>query len=335
MFKNVFYAFILSFLNFTIAFAENTIPSLILYTDRSQNIMLPIFQSFEQITGIKINPQYTSNSEISNLIQKENNNFADLIVTEDVTPLILNEDHLYKIPSGLTKKTYINSKNNSKKWIITSVYAQVLVYSTERIGRGDIPKSIFDIINKKWKKRISISPNNSSFQKILNTMQINFNHDKVRAFIEGLAINETQHYLRDADLIRSLENGKVDISLIDSRSLIYFRQQDQKNSVSTASFLDGDIGNIPSMSGAGVLQSSKKKVMALKFLRFMLSPLIQQYLVATLGEYPVVKGIIVNPMLNNIIHAEGLYPEFDSKNLPDTQTTQKILIDYGFLPKIN
>ncbi|MBA5723565.1 hypothetical protein [Candidatus Liberibacter sp.] len=50
--------------------ADSTIKSLTVYSSRNKDIMSPIFQSFEEQTGIKINAQYASTPELLNLIKK-------------------------------------------------------------------------------------------------------------------------------------------------------------------------------------------------------------------------------------------------------------------------
>ncbi|AGH16997.1 hypothetical protein RH08_03210 [Candidatus Liberibacter asiaticus] len=43
----------------------------------------------------------------------------------------------------------------------------------------------------------------------------------------------------------------------------------------------------------------KKKSVATQFLRFLLLPIVQQYIATALGEYPIIKGIITNRKFND------------------------------------
>ncbi|MBY7649498.1 MAG: hypothetical protein C4617_03175 [Candidatus Liberibacter europaeus] len=321
-------------LSCTIAFAIDTKDAtLTIYTDRDQNSMLPIFQAFEEKTGIKINPKFTSTNEISNALRETKIDGPDVLITQDITPLLLNEDLLYNIPTTLAKKNNIKIQDANKKLLITSSYAQVLAYSPKRVKTEEnLPKSAFDLLDQKWKKKISIAPNNVSFQKFLNNIQIKLNN-KTNEFIEGLIANEAKQYPKDSDQIRAIENGDVDISLINSFSIIACKAFNHNLSIAQASFSNGDIGNMVFVTGAGILQKSQKKSLAIRFLHFMLSPATQQYIASELGEYPAIKGIIKNRIINNMTYQGELSTDLNF-NISDLKKIQNMLIDHRLLREV-
>ncbi|BAP26518.1 ABC transporter substrate-binding protein [Candidatus Liberibacter asiaticus] len=188
MFKRTIYTYLLLLCGFTEAFStENTTKYLTLYTDQNQSVMLPIIHSFEERTGVKISPIYTSSIQRPPITQGSP---VDVIITKDEMSLALNEDLLHKLPAHLIKKNSFVLKNENKKLMRISFDTQVLAYSTKRIKIADLPKSVFDLTNAQWKKRLSFAPNNISFHRLLNTMEQTPNKTVVQDFIKNITANE-------------------------------------------------------------------------------------------------------------------------------------------------
>ncbi|WP_220456060.1 extracellular solute-binding protein [Candidatus Liberibacter sp.] len=227
------------------------------------------------------------------------------------------------MPSSLTKKNSPEFKNENKKWIETSSYAQVLAYSTARIKPEKLPKSVFDLIDKKWKGRVSFAKNNPSFQMFIIALQSKFGANKTHEFTQGLIDNNAKSYNGNIAQIQSITNGDTDIALVDSRSLTAFKVRDRNFPVSQIFFRKGDIGNVLFTTSIGILKSSKKKSTATKLLNFMLSPAIQQYFSTTIGEFPTIKGTIANQSFAEITHPKDFSPALNSKILSDAQNTPK------------
>ncbi|AKK20340.1 extracellular solute-binding protein [Candidatus Liberibacter africanus] len=333
MFKSIKYTFFLFFLCFKAVFPiDNTSQSLTIYTDYNSNILLPIFHTFEENTGTKIHLVYNSSIQRTHIIQGiPNNHTPDIVITKDAKSLALNADLLNKIPYGLIKKDSLHLTNEHKKLMRISYDTQVLAYSTERIKTSDLPKSALDLTNKKWKKKLSIAPNNISFQKFINTMQQTSTDSIVPNFIDSLIANETKKYQRDIDQIQAIENGEVDIALINSSSLVFFKKYHDKTTVSQTSFAANDIGNVFCSTVAGMVKSTPNKRIATKFLRFLLSNSVQQYITTATGEYPVIKEIITDQKFNNQIYLNNIHSEYNQKLPYDIKAVRQLLINRSFI----
>ena len=66
-----------------------------------------------------------------------------------------------------------------------------------------------------------------------------------------------------------------------------------------------------------------------KFLKFMLSPVAQQYFTGQVYEYPVVDGVKVHQFLNPI--GDMTIPDLSMEDLSDLEGTQAILKELGIL----
>ena len=84
------------------------------------------------------------------------------------------------------------------------------------------------------------------------------------------------------------------------------------------------------VAGAGVLETSTRKDAAEKFLRFMLSPVAQQYFASQIYEYPLVEGVAVQRGLVRIEDIQN--PPLTAADLADIKATQELLRETGVIP---
>jgi iron(III) transport system substrate-binding protein len=92
----------------------------------------------------------------------------------------------------------------------------------------------------------------------------------------------------------------------------------------------GGPGSIVMVAGAGILSSAENSENAERFIRFMLSPVAQQYFAAQTFEYPLVEGVKTQHVLvalENIVK-----PDLTAGDLTDLAGTQVLLQDTGVLP---
>jgi len=84
------------------------------------------------------------------------------------------------------------------------------------------------------------------------------------------------------------------------------------------------------VAGAGVLASSQKGEIAHKFLRFMLSPVAQQYFATQTFEYPLVDGVLTQRELPLLADLNAI--QVDLADLADLESTLALLREAEVLP---
>ena len=84
------------------------------------------------------------------------------------------------------------------------------------------------------------------------------------------------------------------------------------------------------VAGAGSLPSPENSENAERFLRFMLSPVAQQYFSAQTFEYPLVEGVRTQHVL--VALDKIVKPDLTAGDLTDLASTQTLLQDTGVLP---
>ena len=83
------------------------------------------------------------------------------------------------------------------------------------------------------------------------------------------------------------------------------------------------------VAGAGILESSKNKENAARFIEFMLSQTAQRYFAGQTYEYPLVDGVPTERLLTPL--EEIRQPSISVNDLADLRGTQALLRDTGAL----
>ena len=84
------------------------------------------------------------------------------------------------------------------------------------------------------------------------------------------------------------------------------------------------------VAGAGILETSKNKGSAERFLTFLLSPAAQQYFAEKTFEYPVIEGVKIPKSLSPL--SEIRSPKIMMTDMTDLKGTLKLLRKSGVLP---
>jgi iron(III) transport system substrate-binding protein len=131
--------------------------------------------------------------------------------------------------------------------------------------------------------------------------------------------------------LRAVNDGQVEGGII--YHYYWFRDQSQTKEISGNTalhyFRNQDPGAFVSVSGGGILNSSKKKDDAQKFLTFITSRAGQEVLEkGTSFEYPVASGVPANPALVPLADLQA--PAVNPSNL-DAQKVTDLMTKAGLL----
>jgi iron(III) transport system substrate-binding protein len=311
--------------------------SLTIYSGRSQKLVGGLFKSFTKATGIRVKVRYASTASLANQILEEGNRSpADLFFAQDSGALgAVAERGLFRhLSKSLLKEVPPTLRSPKEDWVGLSGRARVLAYSTERLKRNGLPKSIIELTDPKWKERIGLPPTNASFQAFVSAMRVQIGDEKTLTWLKGIVANRPKYYAKNTPTVKAIADGEIDVGLVNHYYLYRFiRKEGEKFPVRNYYFPNGDIGALINVSGVGILKSSPKPNLAEKFVAFALSQAGQKFFVEGNNEYPVVDGFQVDPKrgLKNVRAIQT--PNVDLGKLTDIRGTVKLLQMAGMLPK--
>ena len=307
--------------------------SLVVYSGRSESLVGPIIEQFREATGIDVSTKYGGTGEIAaTLLEEGGNSPADVFFAQDPGGLgaVAQAGMFSVLPSDVTGLVPDWSQSPTGLWVGISGRARTLVYNTERLTEEDLPASIFDLTDPKWKGRLGWAPTNGSFQAMVTAMRVLWGEEKTTEWLEGIKANEPGIYSKNTPQVAAAAAGEIDIGLVNHYYLHRFLQEEgdafgARNYHPTA----GGPGSLVMVAGAGILKTSRNRDNAEKFLKFMLSTVGQQYFAGQTYEYPLVEGVKTNRLLTPIDEINK--PDVDMADLADLEGTQRLLRELGIL----
>jgi iron(III) transport system substrate-binding protein len=309
---------------------------LVVYCGRGQSLVGPLIDEFQSRTGIQVKVKYAGTAQLAGAIEEEGDRSpADVFWAQDAASLgqLAGAGRFAPLPAELMRNVNPRFRSDSGFWIATSGRARILAYSSRRLDSADLPRSIFDLTDPRWKGRVGWSPGNASFQAWLTAMRLKHGDDRTRQWLIGMKNNGVRSYgTKNLAIIEAIAAGEVDLGLPNHYYLLRKKQQDPHYPVEQTFFEAGDIGNLLLVSGVGVLKTARNSDSALKFIEFLLTPhAAQRFFTGEDMEFTVVQGVANPPQLPGGQALEQIIPHVDLDKLHDLEGTQKLLREVGLL----
>lgn len=305
--------------------------SLTIYSGRSKALVEPIINKFEAETGINVRVRYGGTTQLAVAILEEGDRSpADLFWAQDAGALgaITSENLFDNLPRQTLETVPPQYRGQGGNWIATSGRARVLAYSTSRVDTTQLPESIFELDDPRWRGRIGWAPANGSFQSFLTAMRKLNGNDQALDWLQDIKNNGAESYSNNTSVVQAIAAGEVDLGLVNHYYLYRFLENDPDYPVDQTFFEAGDPGNLVNVSGIGLLNSAANKVTAVQFIDFLLTTSSQEYFTEEVYEYPVI------PEVSGSLHHEnpaGISPDVDLEELGDLEETLDMLREAGLL----
>jgi iron(III) transport system substrate-binding protein len=141
---------------------------LVIYSSRTQSLVQPLLEQSAQQTGTNIRVRYANTASIvTTLLEEEQNSPADVIYLAELSGwAVLSEAGLLSnLPDNLLERVDDRFRSSQGQWVGTSGRSKVVVYNTENIiPERDLPQSIMDFTDPKWKGRIGWAPTHREWE---------------------------------------------------------------------------------------------------------------------------------------------------------------------------
>lgn len=307
---------------------------LVVYSGRSNSLVDPIIQRFQEETGLRVEVRYGGTTPLALAIQQEGaRSPADVFWAQDTGALeALAKAGLFApLPEGFDSNVLEPFRSQDGTWVATTARARVLAYSPERVSDEELPKSIFDLTDPKWKGRVGWAPTNASFQAFVTALRSRVGEEKTREWLLGMKANETKAYARNSPILDAIAAGEVDLGLPNHYYLLGMKKENPNFPVEQTHFEAGDIGNLVFVAGAGVLKSSKRQETARKFIEYLISSPIQADFTTRVNEYPVTVDAKPATTALDPTGLGDVAPEVEFSELQDLDGTLELLRAVGLL----
>ncbi|QRY83741.1 iron ABC transporter substrate-binding protein [Tsukamurella tyrosinosolvens] len=275
---------------------------LTLYNAQHDTLTKEWVEKFTAATGIKVTIRQGKDSELAQQIIAEGDRSpADVFLTENSPAMtqVENKGLFADVDPATLAQVGNGLKPSTGKWTGIAARSTVLVYDKRKVTPEQLPKSMADLAMPEWKGRWSASPSGADFQAIVSAYLQLKGEQATKDWLKAMKDN-AKEYKGNGAAMKAVNAGEVDTALIYHYYFYGDQAKTGENSgnVGTHYFKNQDPGAFVSISGGGVLKSSKKQAQAQQLLKFITSKAGQEVLEkGTSFEYPVASDVPANAKL--------------------------------------
>jgi iron(III) transport system substrate-binding protein len=286
----------------TQAVAADNNEGIVVYNAQHENLVKSWVDGFTKETGIKVTLRNGDDSELGNqLVQEGSASPADVFLTENSPSMVLvdNANLFAPLDADTLKQVPAEYRPAHGRWIGIAARSTVFVYNPEKLNEKQLPESLMDLAKPEWKGRWAASPSGADFQAIVSAMLALKGEKATLEWLKAMKANFVA-YKGNSTVMKAVNAGQIDGGVIYH----YYRFVDQsktgENSKNTQLyyFKHQDPGAFVSLSGGGVLVSSKHKAQAQAFIKYITGKEGQESLRTNNAfEYAVGVNAASNPKL--------------------------------------
>jgi iron(III) transport system substrate-binding protein len=308
--------------------------TLTVYSGREEELVAPLFELFEERTGIDVEVRYGDSAELAAQLAEEGDNTpADVFFAQDPGSLgAVEERGLFaQLPDSILRRVDDRFRDPDRRWTGTSGRVRVLAYNTDELSEADLPSSVYDLTDPKWKGKLGIAPTNASFQAFVSAMILEDGEDRAREWLEALEANEPKLYEGNTPIVEATAAGEILAGLVNHYYLYVVKEEQPDAPIANHFFEGDDPGALVSVAGAGIIDGGEHESEARSFVEFLLSDEGQRFYVeeAEEAEYPLVDGIEPKQGLPPLGDLGGPQIELDDLG-PQLEQTLELLNEVGF-----
>jgi len=309
--------------------------SLTVYSGRDEALVKPLMERFTKEAGIELKVRYASSTSLATaLVEEGQDSPADVFwATEPGTlGLVAARGLLKRLPSSTIGKVPTRFSTRSRRWVGTSARSRVLVYNANSLTSSQLPKSVWELTNPKWKGKIGLPPTNGSFQAFIAATTYLHGEDRVRDWLRGLEDNDVRFYPSNTTTVQAVARGDVQVGLVNHYYLYNLLADNPNLPVKNHWFRAGDPGSLVLAAGVGITSATSKGAAAQRFVDFLHSKWAQRFIARGPGaaEYPLIKGVSPRPGLPALSEIKG--PKYNLGRLSaDLQPAVRLLLEVGYI----
>jgi iron(III) transport system substrate-binding protein len=305
--------------------------TLIIYSGREEKLIGPLIEEAKKDLKLDIQVRYGDTAELAvALLEEGKNSRADLFFAQDAGALGAMEQKQRTLPIASSLLNQIDSRFRSQQgnWMGISGRSRVIDYNTKLVKQGDLPKSVSELTQPKWKGKIGWSPTNGSFQSFVTAMRVTEGDQKTLQWLKAMKANGVKDYGKNTAIIEALGRGEIHLGLTNH----YYLQRYNKTKPDfpvAHHYTRRDAGAMINVAGIAVLKTTDQRNDAEAFVKYMLSPKAQNYFAEKTTEYPLVRGIKGPANLTPLNQQNP--PKINLTQLSGLEGTLKLLQQAGVL----
>jgi iron(III) transport system substrate-binding protein len=312
----------LFFIALIISSCTNNANEVIVYTTVDQVFSEPILKNFEQETGIIVKAVYDteetkSSGVLNRLIAEKDNPQCDVFWSGDPVRTIVLKNKGISTAYEPKVAGDINQvfKDPENQWTGFSARARVLIYNKSLMKEKDVPKSILELTDEKYKGQFTMA--NPLFGTTTFHVAALFTvlgDEKAKQFLSDLKSNGLVIATSNGDVKKRVSQGEIACGLTDTDDAFEAIKDGADIGIV---FLDqAGIGSLIMPNTVNLIKNSKNQENGKKLIDYLLSKKTEAKLAISCAQMPLHKGVETPkniPSLDNIIPMQVDYKKTSQK----------------------
>lgn len=315
----------------TTAEASQTPTTITVYSGRSESLVGKLLEQIPDDAPFRVDVQYGKTAEmVTRLVVEGLQSPADVIFAQDSGHLgaLAARDVLAPLPESILNQIDPQFRDDQGLWVGTSGRLRVLVYDSETLGPDDLPKTLWELSDAKWKGKIGWAPTNGSLHAHLSALRHAWGEEKTKEWLTAVEANAPIRYPKNSPQVAAANEGAIELGWVNHYYLHRLDKEDRTAenwSFPTA----GDPGNMLMVAGVGIRKGTPNEQAALAFVEWLVSESSQNYFAQEGFEYPTRPGVPTHADVPAL--APGQLATVDQTNLADLGPTREMLKELGLL----
>lgn len=304
----------------------------IVYTSVDQIFSEPVLKGFEKETGISVKAVYDteetkSTGVLNRLIAEKGNPQCDVFWSGDPVRTIVLKNKGITAPYHSVVASDIDPvfKDPEYHWTGFSARARVLIYNKDLLKKGDIPQSIFDLTNEKYKGKVAIAnPLFGTTTFHISALFFAIGDEKAKQFLEELKKNDVVIATSNGDVKKRVVKGELACGLTDTDDAFEAIKEGANVGII---FLDQQgIGSLIMPNTVNLIKNAKHSENGKKLMDYLLSKKTEAKLARSCAQMPLHKGVDVPENIPSLDHIKPMQINYG-------KTSQKLVEIQDYLKK--
>ncbi len=315
---------------------KKSVQEVVVYTSLDKVFSQPVLEAFEKETGIKVLDVYDSEATkttglVNRLIAEKNSPRADVFWNSETgrTVVLKRKGVLARYVSPSASGIPEQFKDPEGFWTGFAARCRILIYNTNLLKTEDLPRSIFELTEAKWKDKVALAyPLFGTTATHAAALFVHMGEEKAKEYFKSLKANGVRIVDGNASARDRVVDGTVPIGFTDTDDALVAIEQGRPVDIIWPD-KDG-IGTLLIPNTVALIEGGPNPDAGKKLIDFLLSPKVEEMLAySESGQIPLrssIKRPPHVPTLDKIKAMEVDYEKVADLMEPSGRFLQKLFI---------
>jgi len=199
-------------------------PAVVVYTSVDAEAALPLFEQFTRKTGIQVVPRTDSEASkttgmAERLLQLKDNPDGDVFWNSELsfTQVLAGAGGLEPYASPGARGIPAQYRNPLDLWTGFACRARVLIYNTQKVKRGEVPRTLEGLCEPRWKGRFAVAkPLFGTTRSHLVALALALGEEQAFKLFRGWRENGVVLAASNSDVRNRVADGTCELGLTDT-----------------------------------------------------------------------------------------------------------------------